>query len=70
MMAHQLLPGVVNSRLTTVACRSHLASSFVHSTMMTGCDTMRRVVRWCQPRHRHRLICKWQIKTRAYSSVQ
>jgi len=43
-------PSVVNSRPTTVACRSHSASSFVHSTMTTGCDLTRRAVRCCQPR--------------------
>jgi len=41
---------VVISRPSTVACRSHAASSFVHySTMTTGCDATRRAVRWCQP---------------------
>jgi len=34
--ARRLSPSVVNSRRTTVACRSHSASSFVHSTMTTG----------------------------------
>jgi len=35
---------------TTVACRSHSAFSFVHSTMTTGCDATRRADRRCQPR--------------------
>ena len=37
-------------RRSTVACRSHSAFSFVHSTMTTGCDATRRAVRRCQPR--------------------
>jgi len=47
------LANVVDRRPTTVACRSHLshsASSFVYSTMTTGCDATRRAVYWCQPR--------------------
>jgi len=40
----------VNSRPTTVACRSHSAFSFVLSTMTTGCDATRRAFLWCQPR--------------------
>jgi len=49
-MARRSSPSVVNSRPTIVACRSHSASSFVHSTMTTGCDATRRAVRWRQPR--------------------
>jgi len=45
------LPHVVNSQLTTVACRSHPVSRFVNS-MMTGCDcdATHHAVHWCQPR--------------------
>jgi len=46
---HQVL-SVVNNLLTIVACWSHSAFSFVHSTMMTVCDTMHRTVQWCQRR--------------------
>jgi len=45
-----LLPSVVNSRPTAVACRSHSVSSFVHSMITTRCDTTCHVARWCQPR--------------------
>ena len=40
--ARRSSPSVINGQRSTVACRSHSASSFVHSTMTTG-------VRWCQP---------------------
>jgi len=45
-----LSPSVVNSRPTSVTCRSRSASSFLHRTNTTGCDAMRRAVRWCYPR--------------------
>jgi len=49
--ARRSLQNVVNSRPTTVACRSHSASSFsIHNAMTTGCDATRRAVRWCQLR--------------------
>ena len=41
-------PIVVNSPPTIVACRSHSESSFVHSTMTTGCDATLRAV-WGGP---------------------
>jgi len=50
MTACQSLPSVINSRPTTVACRSHSASHFKHSMMTSGCDAMCRVISWCQPR--------------------
>jgi len=49
-MARRSLPSVVNSRPTTVACQSHLASNFMHSTMTTECDAMCLAVCWCQLR--------------------
>jgi len=48
--ARRSSPSVVNSQRTTIACRSHSGSSFVHSTMTTGRYATRRAVRWCQPR--------------------
>ena len=39
--ARRSSPSVVNSRPTTVARRSHSASSFVRRTMTTGCYTQR-----------------------------
>jgi len=57
MTAHQPSPSVVNSWPTTVACRSHSASSFVHSPMMSGCDATRRTVCYmCAKTGRVRLV--------------
>jgi len=57
-MAHRSLQSVVDIRPMTIACRLHSASSFVHSTMTTGCT-----VRWYQLRIVSH--CHWFVWTLA-----
>jgi len=41
----------------------HSASSFVHSTMTTGCDATRRAVRWCLPRLLSQPVLAYRLET-------
>ena len=72
-MARQSSPSVVNSWPMIVACRSHAACSFVHSTMMTGYDIVHYVFCWCQPRlvnfcsiSPHLCYWKWSVTCAIY----